>query len=90
MREIHCQGDALEYGTEDGIAEMSQFILLIMHSLGAAQRAGKERHLYGSSTPEPRQEFRRSCVCQGETFPILFILSVQKAPMAELLLGYNQ
>lgn len=74
MREIHCQGGALEYGTEDRIAELSQFILLIMHSLGAAQRAEEEKHLYGSSTPEPQQEFRRSCACQGEkaAFPNSF------------------
>lgn len=86
MREIHCQGGTLEYGTEEGIAEMSQCILLIMLSLRAAQRAEKERHLYGCRTPEPRQEFRRSCVCQGENvaFPILFILSVQEPPTAEM------
>lgn len=43
--------------------------------------------------PEPRQEFRRSCVCQGGkvAFPILFILSVQKPLRAELLLlSYTQ
>lgn len=46
MREIHCQGDALEQDTEDSIAEMSQFILLIMHSLGAAQRQSREREAF--------------------------------------------
>lgn len=46
MKEIHCQEDVLEYATEDSIAKMSQYILLIIHFLWAVQRQSQEREAF--------------------------------------------